>query len=171
MLVGTLTAAVTDKALSWIGQRPSGPGLFLVLLVPWLLVCQAAVMPTSAALRDDITNVPKNKELSLLVTETRNTKRPVLSYDMVLLLKAGKEVPWEPAIFAELACAGRWDERRITNMIAARDFAFVVTMGRPGTPYDTSCGQTVSRAIEAAYPYTEEYAERTVHRSSDRPKP
>ena len=37
-------------------------------------------------------------------------QNPVLSDDMVLPLKSGKEVPLEPMIFAGLAGVGRWEK-------------------------------------------------------------
>ena len=61
-----------------------------------------------------------------LVREIAAQDRPVLSEDMVLLLRAGREVPIEPAIFHELALTGTWDQRRFLDLIDARTFAFVV---------------------------------------------
>jgi hypothetical protein len=110
--------------------------------------------------------------LGQLLAVVEYAKRPVLSDDMVLLMKAGKQVPWEPAIFAELASTGRWDERQITDMIVAHDFAFVITTGHPGMPiYDSRYDPAVSRAIEAAYPYSQKCGGRIVHRPSDLPAP
>ena len=45
-----------------------------------------------------------------LVDVIRESPRPVLSDDMVLLLRAGQEVPIEPSIFTELASTGYWDQ-------------------------------------------------------------
>ena len=73
-------------------------------------------------------------------------------------------MPWEPAIFAELATTGRWDERLITNMITAHAFAFVITQGHSGTPlYDSRFTPAVDRAIEQAYPKTKEFGGQTLH--------
>ena len=47
----------------------------------------------------------------------RRTEGPVFSDDMVLLMKAGKEVPWEPAIVTVLAQGGRWDQGPLVAMI------------------------------------------------------
>jgi len=95
-------------------------------------------------------------------------KKPVLSDDMVLLLRAGKEVPWEPAIFAELANRGRWDQKLIIDRINSREFAMIVTSGHRGSlPFDARYTPEVSRAIEAAYPYIEQVAGRTVRSPAD----
>src|SRR5258708_31144356 len=87
---------------------------------------------------------------------------------MVLLMRAGKEVPWEPAIFAELASQGRWDQRLIIERINSREFAMIVTSGRRGSfPFDARYTPEASRAIEAAYPYSQQVAGRTVRLPSD----
>jgi hypothetical protein len=87
------------------------------------------------------------------VALVRAADRPVLSEDMVLLLRAGKEVPWEPAIFAELASLGRWDERLIVEAIEGGRFAFAVTLADRGDPiFDSRYNPAVAAALEAAFP-------------------
>lgn len=61
-----------------------------------------------------------------LVREIAAQDRPVLSDDMVLLMRGGRGVPIEPAIFRELALTGTWDQRRFLDLIDAHAFAFVV---------------------------------------------
>jgi hypothetical protein len=96
------------------------------------------------------------EQMKQLVARIRDTRRPVLSDDMVILLRAGKEVPWEPAIFAELASTGRWDERLIIDRIAANEFAFIATQKSPGDPlYENRFTPAVDRALRKAYPRTE----------------
>jgi hypothetical protein len=89
-----------------------------------------------------------------LVREIASQDRPVLSEDMVLSLRAGKDVPIEMAIFSELAATGQWDQRRLLNLIDARAFAFVVT-----TPNEVYTPQRYTpemlAAIERAYPRTQ----------------
>ena len=51
------------------------------------------------------------RELAQLSAEIASADKPVISDDMVLLIRSGREVLWEPAIFAELASTGDWDER------------------------------------------------------------
>jgi len=87
------------------------------------------------------------------VALVRAADRPVLSEDMVLLLRAGQEVPWEPAIFAELASLGRWDERLIVEAIQGGRFAFAVTLADRGDPiFDSRYNPAVAAALEAAFP-------------------
>jgi hypothetical protein len=86
-----------------------------------------------------------------LVQEIAKEDRPVLSEDMVLSLRAGREVPIEMAIFHELALKGQWDQRRLIDLIDAHAFAFLVTT--PDKIY-TPLRYTpeVMAAIERAYP-------------------
>jgi hypothetical protein len=76
---------------------------------------------------------------------------------MVMLMLAGKEVPWEPAIFAELAAVGQWDETRIARMIASHEFAFVITRD------SMNFSPGVTSAVNAAYPRIEKAAGHTLH--------
>jgi hypothetical protein len=89
-----------------------------------------------------------------LVQEIAKQDRPVLSEDMVLTLRAGREVPIELAIFHELAIMGQWDQTRLLDLIDGHAFAFLVTT--PDKIY-TPLRYTpeVMAAIERAYPRVE----------------
>ncbi len=88
-----------------------------------------------------------------LIREVRAADHPVISDDMVLLFRAGKEVPWEPAIFAELASMGRWDERLIVDRIRSGSIAFVVTVGKRGEfLFDSRYNSAVADAIDQTFP-------------------
>lgn len=56
----------------------------------------------------------------------RNSPEPVMSEDMTLLYKAGKQVPFEPAIVTELAATGVWSEMPLINLIRNRTFSVMV---------------------------------------------
>ena len=75
---------------------------------------------------------------------------------MILLLRGDKPVPWEPAIFAELARMGEWDQNLIINMIRANRFAFVITMPRDLPNYKGRFNPAVDAAIQGAYPDAEQ---------------
>jgi len=169
VLIGTLIASVTERALAGVRLNPTGAARgslsILLLLLPVMLMVQVMILP---ATRDLPASDPvRRQQLEQLLTRVKDAKQPVLSDDMVLLLKAGKQVPWEPAIFAELASTGRWDERRIIDMIDAHDFAFVITTGSHGMPlYDSRYTPGVSQAIETAYPRDQMFAGYHVHSRS-----
>lgn len=81
-----------------------------------------------------------------LIDEVKRADRPVMSSDMVLLVAAGRDVPWEPAIFTELAAMDRWDEHPLVEMIRDGRFAFVLTYP------DDNLTPAVRAAIRAAFP-------------------
>jgi hypothetical protein len=87
---------------------------------------------------------------------------------MVVLMRAGKEVVWEPAIFAELATMKVWDEQPFLDMIKQHDFSFII---KTGTAMDASrFTPAVTSAIEAYYPRIEKIAGTTVHLPPDQPR-
>ncbi len=171
VVIGTFVASNTDRMISYFarttpeGQKIAHP--LLAMSLGWLLALQMIVMSTSGGEYRNLT--PAYIEaLDSLRSRIANTQGPVLSDDMVLLLRAGKEVPWEPAIFAELASQGRWDQRLIIDRIEAHAFAMIVTTGRSGTPtFDSRYTPEVNRAIETSYPRVEQIAGRTVHLRND----
>jgi hypothetical protein len=158
VLIGTLVAAVVSRQLVKTER-----GAAFGLLLPILLLAQVLRLPASSDF--DFSNLSQRQQLDDFVVRIRGATRPVLSDDMVLLMKAGKEVPWEPAIFKELASTGRWDERQIVSLIEAHYFAFVITHG-----HDNPFTPGVARAVEAGYPRTEESAGRMVHLPSEMAK-
>ena len=83
---------------------------------------------------------------------------------MVVVLQSGKEVVWEPAIFADLAVLDQWDEGPFIQMIRSNDFAFFITKGQRGERlFDSRYNAPVAQAIGAAYPRTELLAGYVIH--------
>ena len=159
VLVGTLMAAVIEEEVRRArdGQR----GLTILALLPLLLVLQVAVTPMSAMRR--VTDA-QSAELESLAARIRGADKPVLSEDMVAVMQAGKEVVWEPAIFAELASTGRWDERPFVDMILVHRFAFIVMEDESSSlTYKNRYTSTVRAAINESYPVTKVLGGKTVH--------
>ena len=161
ILSGAATARVSRQLLpeSYLG-RLFGVGVIIAVMfsatsIPAAYVGQARSRPAIA-------------ELDRQVAEIRATSKPILSDDMVLIKKAGKQVVWESAIFSELAHAGMWDERLIVRMIDERRFAFVRTIGKKGMPlFDARYRPAVIDAIERAYPVTVEHRHHFVNHYPD----
>jgi hypothetical protein len=110
-------------------------------------------------------NSPRARELAKLSREVASATKPVIADDMVLLIRSGKDVLWEPAIFAELASIGDWDERPFVHRIRNGEFAFFITWGRRGHHrFDERYNPAVAEAIDAAYPVKQEIAGLTVHK-------
>jgi hypothetical protein len=139
-----LLAPATDRqGLS--ARKILAPGVVALLLVQALL--------TRSIDFPDLREPETRTGWQHLVERIRASPLPVLSDDMVLLRRAGKDVPWEPFMFTELTRLGRWDERQIVEMISRRAFGFVITTGRHGDSlYDSRYTEAVNRAIEQAYP-------------------
>jgi len=120
-------------------RRAIGIGL------PIALLCQVLSVSTPHA--HSLAPVEKQQKERLL-EKIHVAHKPVLSEDMVLLLKAGKEVPLEPAILTELASLGKWNERPLIELIKNRRFEFViVTRGLTTLRYTPA----MREAIEASY--------------------
>ena len=64
---------------------------------------------------------------AVLVQRISAGSKPVFSKDMVVVLRAGKTVLAEPAIIAELAATGRWDEQALLDLIRQNGIAFVIS--------------------------------------------
>ncbi|MBC2661601.1 glycosyltransferase family 39 protein [Novosphingobium flavum] len=145
--------ALTDLLARSFGSPRSGrlPGL-QGLLVPGALVSQLMMHPVpdiwpGVALR------AHTPEAARLVAMIKAAPRPVISDDMVAVLRAGKPVLIEPAIVTELAAKGVWDESPFVAQLRARRFAFVVTTGLPGSmDFDNRHSPAVTAALAEAYP-------------------
>jgi hypothetical protein len=102
--------------------------------------------------------------MQALVDKIKAASAPVSSDDMILLMRAGKPVPWEPAIFAQLTATGAWDQTPLVAMVRRHAFAFLVTAGQHGDAlYDDRYSPELSTAIETAYPRIERYGRLMVH--------
>jgi hypothetical protein len=166
IFVGIFVAWVLDRSRDHPSPetlRVRGNTTFNVLLVG-ILIIQMALMPVSLGALNSVT--PKRiAELDSLRLRIADSTKTVLSEDMVLVLRAGKEVSMEPYIFAELARQGLWDQRLIIDRINAHDFSMIVTIGSRGTfPHDARYTPEVESAIEAAYPKRERVAGYIIHR-------
>ena len=155
ILIGVLVATIAapSAAAGVLGGIRITP--LFKLLLPVLLIIQVLSLPAKGKM--DFSDEIQAREFDELVGTIARADKPVLSTDMVMLMLAGKQVPWEPAIFAELASLGRWDETHITRMIAAHEFAFIVTRS------STTFTPAVANAVSAAYPRVKEIAQHTLH--------
>jgi hypothetical protein len=143
LLIGLCWQAVVGSP----GRRDLALRLGLIFATVALVGVMAKRRPTCYAIQSPaLLAIQQN-----LVQEIAKQDRPVLSEDMVLSLRAGREVPIEMAIFHELTVMGQWDQRRLIDLINAHAFAFLVTT--PDKIY-TPLRYTpeVTAAIERAYP-------------------
>ncbi len=94
----------------------------------------------------------------------RVADKPVISDEMVLVLRVGKEVVWEPAIFGQLYSKGIWDDRDFIRRIRAHEFSMFVTVGARGQPFfDGRFPRRIGDAMAKYYPVQRRFAEYVVH--------
>ncbi len=140
--------------VSWIltPDQTRRPALALVLL-PWL-ICLQAVLLYAMLDPDYDQKSPHSAKLEQIVSLVRDAQHPVISDDMVAILRGGKSVQWEPSIFAELASEGIWPEAPFLSMIQQHHFAFFITEGRHGDGggYDARYTPTVDNYLNRYYP-------------------
>ena len=140
--------AVADGAL-WASRSQRNAIGFAALL--GVLIAQTLMVPPVGEQR--LTDPSFRREYAELVKMVRDADKPVLSENMVLLMEAGSEVPWEPAIITELSATKVFDEQKAITLINSNAFAFVVVKRVPATsPRDERSSLGVRMAIERAYP-------------------
>ena len=92
----------------------------MATLVPVLPALQLCPVPGSIGRLHAARLSPQRaQQARALLNRIRQVPGPVLSGDMVLLRRAGKEVGLEPAILAELSTRGRWREQTLIDMLRA----------------------------------------------------
>jgi hypothetical protein len=130
------------------------PSRFRFGVICLSLVLAAAVIPKRRPFCADHFDPGPISVQKGLVQDLAAQDRPVLSEDMVLSLRGGREVPIEPSIFRELALAGQWDQRRLLDLIDARAFAFMITYPDRINPAELYTPEMLA-AIARAYPRVE----------------
>ena len=151
--------------LEWLSSGGVLLGILLIHLARteawrgWAYPAVLAVMVLTTAIQP-FQAVPYLTDAALLarqkalVDRIARAGKPVASDDMVLLMRAGKTVYFEPSIVTELASVGRWDEAKLVEMIRSGGFAFIIvndeTVG--ATPHRTAAMDT---AMREAYPRVE----------------
>jgi hypothetical protein len=107
-----------------------------------------------------------------VASRIRASSKPVIADPMTLLIRAGRNVEWEPAIAAELAHTGVYDEAGFVRMIRAHRFGFFVMQGKPSDRiYRERYNPAVLAAIEAAYPVRQPLGNLVLHYPGPRMPP
>lgn len=148
-LAGVVGAAAADLLLHAApgdGRRAWGAAMLPLLLGVMLLL-----HPIPRDRR--VLNPELRREMDALAAKVAAADKPVASDDMVLLMRAGKEVPFESAMISEMTAMGRFDEAPLVGMVRDGGFAFVV-LDRPLSDPLTMqrYSPAMLDAIAAAYP-------------------
>jgi len=152
-LFAAMVPIEAGRAVRGKGERKT----IIAIGIPIALAIEVAT--ASAPLSDAVTNTERTRDLSQLSAEIASSAKPVISDDMVLLIRSRRDVLWEPAIFAELAGTGSWDERPFAERIRNGEFAFFITWGQRGDRrFDERYNPAVADAMDSAYPVKEETA-------------
>jgi hypothetical protein len=161
ILIGIAVVPVVGAAL----RQPANPSLLLLVLVAIGLPVHMADPP----LLPDFAQAGSSRvALDQLVARVRASPKPVVSDDMVLLLRAGKPVIWEPAIIAELGSSGVYDQTNLIAHVRHGDFGFFVTHGDRGDlMFDQRFNPAVASAMDAAYPRREHVGSLTLRLPRD----
>jgi hypothetical protein len=159
VLIGLLVANVWELPTETEGKNLSLRHSTLILLPVGTIVLQALLgsLPPTRTL----TSLQTMHEMAELRQLIGAATKPVLSDDMVTLLRAGKEVPLEPVIFSILTRTGAWDEAPLIDLLNSRAFAFVVTDS--GEPLIHHYTEPVRATIATKYPNTRQLASYIVH--------
>lgn len=162
--VGIAGTIVWNEVLTG-GKSLAFPSL-VALFVSLTLGTRALIRPPfEFGIVDDAKATAARGHLVDIILESR---KPVLSDDMVLILRAGQQVFIEPAMFTELAEAGYWDQRPLLKLI--QNHAFAVVMIQTDKLENEVAGgvftDVVAHAIENSYPSVEHIGDYVVRRPS-----
>jgi hypothetical protein len=157
----SLTSVAKAVHVQGTGSASSQASLLPAFTVAALVV-QSLTLPTD---RFDLTvKLPSEFESRELSRMVRTATKPIISDDMVMLVRNGKEIYIEPAIIGEGGSLGVFDQRPIIRDTLAGKFAFFITFSRRGDPtFDARYTAIMADAIDKAYPRKLELAGRTVH--------
>jgi hypothetical protein len=98
----------------------------------------------------------------------QKSRKPVISDEMVMILRGGQRVVWESAIFAQLEKVGLWDQLPFEARIRRKEFAMFITEGVRGDAlFDGRYSPAIADAIDAAYPVKQKIAGYTLHLPSN----
>jgi len=146
-------AGYTVRAFS---RFPAG-----AVCLPIILVAQLYTLPANIQLLHRLQLSPARKaQAESLLNRVRLIPGPLLSDDMVLVRRAGRDVGLEPAILAELAAQGQWDETKLIDMLRRHAFGAVVTAYDPGDPtFDARYLAATRKALLESYPHVEMFGD------------
>ena len=157
ILIGLALVPVIRAAMA----QPATPSPLLLILVGIGLpihMLDPPILPDRSHLAAD------RAEMAGLVARIRASPKPVVSDDMVVVLRAGQPVVWEPAIIAELGSAGVYDQNALAARVRHGDFGFFVTHGDRGDLiYDQRFTPVITDAMDTAYPRRERIGALTLH--------
>jgi len=163
ILVGVAVAPAIGLLLQLFHRRTGASNQALLSCVILSAIALQACLLPRVILKMENARIASD-ELRPIVQLIRGSAKPVISDDMVALIRAGREVQWEAAITAELGAQGVYDQAAFAAMIRQHRFGMFITEGEPGdTTFDSRYNPEVVQAILQAYPITRQVGRFTVH--------
>ena len=147
ILIGLLLGRVLAGRRRWHRSATATAIVLIVGLVAFTHLGTTVRQWGIVAGRDALLNKMADDSSQALAV-MRATPGRVFSDDMTLLMKAGREVPWEPAIATVLAAVGAWDERPALDMITTRQFEVMILRYLDNTLFFSPA---IRAAIDHAY--------------------
>lgn len=106
----------------------------------------------------------KEGENRTIVRLLEPAKGDIIADDMAILMRMHRNVVWEPAIFAELARMGRWDEQLVIEQFRNHRIGAAMTDGDRGDRiFEERYNPAVADAMDAALPRKIRFGSRVVH--------
>jgi hypothetical protein len=117
--------------LFWQVQRAPrlSAGLAAALMIPVVLAGQSLGPTFNSLVGSDGTRAmhyERSEAYRQLIPLIANTPGPVVSDDMVLLTRAGKDTVFDPINMWYLAEVGTWDQSQFLGRIESKDFAMII---------------------------------------------
>lgn len=158
--IGALANAAADQLARGSLRRAAG----------WALIPLGLVL-LLATLNLRYPDRPHPSQLKALAVQDRQiiallapVKGFVISDEMVILMRTNRRVVWEPAIFAELARGGMWDESLVIDQFRRHRIGAVVSEGVRGAKwFDERYNPAVADAMDAELPRKIKVGGRVVH--------
>ena len=163
MILGIVTVRISARfifPLDWARARVRG---FVLAGVAGLIVIQTFLAPIRGITAPSFADGEAARQI---VEEIQATPGPVLSTDMVLLLKAGKSVPLEPYMMATLSRQGLWDQSGLIEKLRGQFFDLVIvrTRAADGSRTPERFTPEIKGAVLRAYPTVEQIGSFLIYR-------
>ena len=147
---GVAVARLLALAERWWADGRKGAAIACGSL-PLLAMIAVAALTSRANIHQMRHFQEDGDRLSVLIAPIHG---PIISEEMVLLLRQHRPVLWEPAIFRELAYAGRWNEQILVDKIRRHEIAAIITEGDRGYRwFDEQFSPAIADAMDEALPY------------------
>jgi len=151
---------LTSYYLNEVVVKSSRPGKVAIVLLFLMIILTATVIRHPPFRHLPLDDSKATEIQHDIVKQIAQAPRPVLSDDVVLLIRAGREAQIDPAMFRELVATGKWDQTRFLQLLSSHAFEFVIILNE----YEYTAEMLA--AIARAYPSIERLGPYTIRRQA-----